>query len=143
MPQQRFVEVLDVGSEASYLFQTMVSKTSGLASDITLNMTKYINATASTVDSSLVSLLESYNVSKDDVFEAIEALNLKIVNSTLAQKLDKPRPIPSLLMMVGSFLIVMHLVLVNVESKSIVRRFGNHAPDKSNHDDHARYTKVD
>ena len=90
----------------------------------------------------MVSLLESYNVSKDDVFEAIEALNLKIVNSTLAQKLDKPRPIPSLLMMVGSLLIVMHLVLVNVESKSIVRRFGNHASDKSNHDD-ARYTKVD
>lgn len=122
----RFVEILDVGAEANSLFRSMAVATSGVASELQHNLTRYINATANTVDSRLVSVLESYNVSKDDVYEAIAMLNLQVVNSTIAKTVERPKPISAMLMGVGSFLIVVHLLLVHVESRKLVREYGNY-----------------
>lgn len=127
MPQ-RFVEVLDLQSEATTILESLASKTSGITTNLKLNVTQYINSTAGLFDAKLVSVLESYNMSREDIFDTMNLLNLNMTNTTLGQ-LDRPKPIPMYLMSIGSALILAHLVLVNVLSKRLVNDYGNHGKD--------------
>lgn len=121
----RFVEVLDVHAEAHTLFNSVAVKATGLASNLKFNVSDYINATAGVFDARIVSALEQYGVGKDDIFEAMNSLNLQMSNTTFAQ-IERPRPLPAYLMAVGSIFLVAHLVLVHVQSRRLVSEFGHH-----------------
>ena len=90
----RFVEVIDLQSEANTIVSSIASKATGAALNLKLNISDYINATAGVFDARLVSMLESYNMSRDDIFDAMSLLNLNMTNSTLSI-IEKPKPIPS------------------------------------------------
>ena len=124
MPQ-RFVEVLDLQSEANTILSALATKAGGFTTNLKINVTDYINATSGVFDAKLVSMLESYNLSRSDIFDTMTLLNLNMTNSSLAH-IDRPKPIPMYLMSIGSALILAHLVLVNVLSKRLVKEFGNH-----------------
>lgn len=124
MPQ-RFVEVLDLQSEANTILSSIASKATGAALNLKLNISDYINTTAGVFDARLVSMLESYNMSRDDIFDAMSLLNLNMTNSTLSN-IEKPRPIPTYLMAIGSTFIFAHLVIVHLSSRKLVQQFGNH-----------------
>ena len=121
----RFVEVIDLQSEANTIVSSIASKATGAALNLKLNISDYINATAGVFDARLVSMLESYNMSRDDIFDAMSLLNLNMTNSTLSI-IEKPKPIPSYLMAIGSAFIFAHLIIVHVYSRKLVQRFGNH-----------------
>lgn len=126
MPQ-RFVEVLDVSAEAASVINQLASRAGGIASNLKFNVSNYINATANSFDASLVLMLEKYNVSKDDIFEAMELLNLNMSNTTLAN-IERPKPIPMYLMAFGSLLIATHLVIVHVGSRRLLAQYGHYKP---------------
>lgn len=125
MPQ-RFVEVLDLSAEASLVLSRLATQASGLATDLKLNVTEYINATAGNFDSRLVSMLESYNITRQDIFDTMSLLNLNMTNTTLSN-IDRPKPISSLLMSIGTTFIFLHLVIVHVSSRKLVSEVGNHS----------------
>ena len=125
MPQ-RFVEVLDLSAEASLVLSRLATQASGLATDLKLNVTEYINATAGNFDSRLVSMLESYNMTRQDIFDTMSLLNLNMTNTTLSN-IDRPKPISSLLMSIGTTFIFLHLVIVHVSSRKLVSEVGNHS----------------
>ena len=125
----RFVEILDVHAEANTLFKHLTVKASGIAANLQFNISDYINATSGVFDARVIHLLERYNMSKDDVFQAMSSLNLQMSNTTFAQ-LETPRPIPKYLMTLGSAFIIAHLVIVHVQSRNLVRQYGHHCLDK-------------
>lgn len=123
---ERFVEVLDVGAEASRVLTTLASRAQSTATEIHVNVTSFLNATTHTIDSKVFDVLARHNVSREDVLDTLSSLHLNITNTTLAKSVKKPSHTSLNLMLAGIFLIVVHLVLVNVESKSILKRFSNH-----------------
>lgn len=124
MPQ-RFVEVLDVSSEAAAVVNQLALQAGGIASNLKFNVSNYINATANSFDASLVSMLDTYNVSKDDIFEAMDLLKLNMSNTTLAN-IERPRPIPMYLMVFGSLLIAAHIAIVHIGSRRLLAEYGHY-----------------
>lgn len=122
----RFVEVLDVNFEANNIFNSIATKATGIALNLKLNISDYINETSGLFDARIVSVLEQYNITANDVYEAMNVLNLKVSNTSFVH-IDRPRPIPAYLMAIGVGLLVVHLALVNVQAKRFVREFGSHA----------------
>ena len=125
MPQ-RFVEVIDLQGEASGVLSNLIEKAGSVSSNININLSDYINITTGLVDEKLVAILESYNLTSDDILDTLTLFDLGISNSTLGRHIDRPRPIPLYLMMLGIALLASHLIIVHVSAKKLVNEFGNH-----------------
>jgi len=121
----RFVEVLDVSAEASVMVSKLAAQAGGLASYFKLNITSYINATSGHFDQRLVSVLEQYNMTKDQISSVMSSLSLDMSNTTLAN-IEKPKPVAGMLMAIGSVLILAHLIMVHVGSRRLMKKCGNH-----------------
>ena len=125
MPQ-RFVEVIDLQGEASGVLSTLIEKAGSVGSNIKVDLSDYINITTGLVDEKLVAILESYNLSSTDILETLHLFDLGISNTTLGRHIDRPRPIPLYLMIIGIALLASHLIIVHVSAKKLVNEFGNH-----------------
>lgn len=119
----RFVEVLDVASEASGVFTQLASRASDFASGVKVNISQYINATTNEYDINLLSILsERYNLSTDDVLQTLTMLNL--TNTTLAQ-VPPPNGMAGWLILAGVTLLLSRAVLVRLQASRYVNQFGH------------------
>ena len=119
----RFVEVLDVASEASGILSQLASRATELAAEVKVNVTQYINATTGEYDVNLLSYLsERYNISTDDVLTTLSALNL--TNSTLAQ-VPPPNGIAGWLILAGASTLTLRALIIQFQAKRFVKKFGH------------------
>lgn len=119
----RFVEVLDVGSEASSILTQLASRATEFASEVRVNVSQYINATTGEYDVNLLSFLsERYNISTDDVLSTLTALNL--TNSTLAQ-VPPPTGMAGWLILAGACVLLARAIVVRLQATRFVRNYGH------------------
>lgn len=119
----RFVEVLDVATEASGLLSQLAERASEFASDVRLNITQYINVTTGEYDVDLLGYLaKRYNVSSDDVIRTLSALNL--TNTTMST-VPPPSGMAGWLIVAGMGLLASRAALVRLQATRYVRRFGH------------------
>lgn len=119
----RFVEVLDVASEASGAISQLLQSGSDLASDLRINISSYINATTSEYDFKVVGLLfEKYNLTADRVIHVLSSLNL---TESAMPTVPPPNGVAGWLMMSGLLLLCVRSVLVRVLATRFVKRYGH------------------
>lgn len=119
----RFVEVLDVASEASSVLSQLSSRASAFATNVQFNISQYINATTGEYDYNLLAMLtERYNLSSDDVMNTLSSFNL--TNSTLAQ-VPPPTGVAGWLILAGCGVLVVHTAFVRWQARRFVRQFGH------------------
>jgi hypothetical protein len=118
----RFVEVLDVQSELSSALNSAIEKAGGAASSLDLSL-YFQNST--TISDRVLPLLDNLNVSLAYFQDTVDRLNLQIQNSTLAS-VERPRRFHCVAMMGGLVLIFIHLVMVNVASRRLLKLYSFH-----------------
>lgn len=122
MPQ-RFIEVLDVASEASGIFSHFLSRGGDFVSGVSLNISQYINATTGQYDVNLLSYLtERYNISTDDVLNTMSMLNL--TNSTIGT-VPPPKGMAGWLIVAGVVVLLARAALIRWQAKAFVRKWGH------------------
>ena len=125
LPQMppRFVEVLDVASEASGAISQLLQSGSDLASDLRINISSYINATTSEYDFRVVGLLfEKYNLTADRVTNVLSSLNL---TESAVATVPPPKGVSGWLIMSGLLLLCVRAVLVRVLATRFVKQYGH------------------
>jgi len=119
----RFVEVLDVASEASGIISQLASRATDFASEVRLNVSQYINVSTSEYDVNLLAYLsERYNLSTDDVIQSLSALNL--TNSTIAQ-VPPPDGVAGWLILGGVSVLAARALIVRWQARRLVQQYGH------------------
>lgn len=119
----RFVEVLDVASEASNIFAHAAASVGAFASEVRVNVSEYINVNTSEYDINLVAMLRNkYNLSTEDVLQTLTSLNLH--NSTIAH-VPPPSGMAGWLIAAGLLVLVLRAVIVRWQARKLVRQYGH------------------
>lgn len=121
MPE-RFVEVLDVASEASSVLSGVLARGQGFASGVRVNFTQYINATAGHFDAKLLNVLEGYNISAADALETLRLFNL---TESALSTVPPPSKMPMWLIGTGTVLLAARYVLIRWRSGKILVEYGH------------------
>lgn len=119
----RFVEVLDVASEASSMLSQLSSRAAVLASDVTFNISSYINVSTREYDVNLLAFLaERYNISTEDVVHTLSTFNL---TNTNISHVTPPSGLPGWLIGTGLVILTVRGLLVHRQAIQYVNRFGH------------------
>jgi hypothetical protein len=121
MPE-RFVEVLDVASEASSILSQLLAHGQETVSNVRFNISQYINATTGHFDTRLFSALEGYNISTDDILQTMSMFNL--TNSTLPA-VPPPSGVGLWLIGTGTSLLAVRCAIIRWRAQKIVVEFGH------------------
>lgn len=121
MPE-RFVEVLDVASEAQSVISELLTRGQEAASSVRFNISQYINATAGQFDARLLSALDGYNISTDDILQTMSMFNL--TNTTLAT-VPPPSGVGLWLIGMGVVLLATRCAIIRWRVRKIVAEFGH------------------
>lgn len=120
----RFVEVVDVGAEASSTIAKLLASGEGLVGHLSFNVTDYLNTTYGR--DSLLTALASYGVTPnwDDWEWAGLAASLDIA----PPELDAPRGAARHLLSTGIFLMLTRELFVRWRIRKVLRAHGHHYP---------------
>lgn len=105
------------------------TRATDFATELTFNISQYINVTTNTYDVNLLSSLsERYNISTEEVFQTLTALNL--TNTTLAH-VPPPRGIAGWLILSGLAILALRTTIVRWQASLFVKQFGHAHHDHS------------
>lgn len=118
MPQPRFVEVVDVGAEASSTIAALLSSGQGLVGKLSFNITDYINSTYDR--DALLEKLAFYNVTE---------LPASLINALNLTEHEEYVPIGRArqYLLLGTALLVLRELYVRVRVARVLKQYGTHA----------------
>ena len=121
MPE-RFVEVLDVASEATSMINAFLERSQGIATEVHLNISQYINATTGQFDTRIFNVLEGYNVSSADVLRTMSMFNL---SESVIATVPAPTGVGLWFMGLGAGMLVLRYAIVRWRTIKIVAEYGH------------------
>ena len=122
MPQPRFVEVVDVGAEASSTLASLLAAGHGLVGKLSFNFTEYIN---STNPQDLLIAFAKYNLTIDalpaEYLEWAQSINLTAHQDYVPVGRSRHY------LLFGIAILVVREMYVRVRTRKLLRQYGIHA----------------
>lgn len=121
MPQPRFVEVINVGAEASSTIAALLASGQGLVGKLSFNITDYINSTYG--HDVLLQTLSEYNITST----TFEDLPVAVLNALNISAPDVPAPNGAArhLISVGLLLLVTRELLLQWRVRCLLLKYGH------------------